>query len=733
MKRMIILSLLGMSCMGMQAATEYVHAADTVKTDTVQSEREADRIVAQTDSIYKSMDMQEVVIEGKTVLRYPDKDVWIVTKELRKRAFNVNEMLGNIPGMYYDRFEKSLEYNGLKNIKILMDGKEKMDGYVGSLAHLRFKQVEITMNPQGHYQDYDVLVNLITIENYEGVEGLLNGNLTLAPKQEDIFRNVGPNGTLTYTRNKFNIAGYYGYNHAWSETKTEIQRHYPDYRLETIDEGKPQQSALSNNHSAWLDMDYDINKKHSVSARYSISHSSSKEFIDYLVHKEYDDPAVDETWRREWTKPENMGDNHAVTAYYRGDFSEWKLYGDFTYNHLKSNNRSYFDEEDGQLLDNRLHNTKDYTRLTLDASRTIKQKNRVNFGYVDVYQKYSTTNGMAYSSAKEYRDRAYASLYRSFTSNWNGSVSGNVELVRDRRMDNYAENQWLWWLSVNTGYFRYKDNRILRFNLGYSCSVSYPNQSQLNSLGYSTGYDVWVTGNPELKTNVSHFLNLNMMYKKLSVNAGLAYSPNQISSVTYENDEATIIQTYKNVNYLRPFGSISYRDGKVICDILNINYEAKVNYTYARYRLDEAGLESKRGDFTGHALLTFSLKKWRFTNASPSLTVQYNDGGYNYFPSSVQSRSRYGMKRFVIFSSAYFCANRLMLDLYYIIPTKWGGYNKTLGETITPTYQVYSQMDTFLSNQHQIQLRIQWMFAKGRQVKKKQNRQVTEGENNRVL
>ena len=39
-----------------------------------------------------------------------------------------------------------------------------------SLHHHRFARVEIIEHPTGKYQGYDVLVNLITVKNYEGMK-----------------------------------------------------------------------------------------------------------------------------------------------------------------------------------------------------------------------------------------------------------------------------------------------------------------------------------------------------------------------------------------------------------------------------------------------------------------------------------------------------------------------------------------------------------------------------------
>ena len=86
--------------------------------------------IADPDSIYKSIDLKEVTISASNLLHHGDKDIWLVTDEMRKNTFDTFSLIGKIPGMYYDKKLKSLLYNNRENVLLLIDGKEKTNGMV---------------------------------------------------------------------------------------------------------------------------------------------------------------------------------------------------------------------------------------------------------------------------------------------------------------------------------------------------------------------------------------------------------------------------------------------------------------------------------------------------------------------------------------------------------------------------------------------------------------------------
>lgn len=681
-----------------------------------------------SDSIAASATIKEVIIEGKRVIQYPDKDVWIITKEMRKNAFNTKAMLGNIPGMYYNYHSGELSYNGQKNIKILMDGKEKPEGYIEDLAHLRFKHVEITPNPQGLYRDYDVLINLITKDNYEGIEGLINTSGSYKPSQEDPMSTIAPNFTFSYTRNKkLNLAIHYDYLYSLQQTESmNIERFYPDYTLKTFKNSGPVETSKSTVHNTWVDADYDFNQNHSISFRYTYANRNPRVKNDFMVEKTFTDENKENTLRRELTTVQDPNKEHIATLYYRGRAKEWKLYGDFNYNYYTSDNDYRFEEEDGQQLYTALHNQKHYTRLALDATRTIKEKTTVNVGYINVFRQYKSQNDITSSSSYEYRNQIYASVSRIFNSQLNGNLHGNAELLRSEYSDNH-ENQWLWSLGGNLRYRFNKSNYFI--NCGYNIRTTYPNQGQLNPIGYQSGYDVWIVGNPNLKANLLHMVKFDVYLGKFSILGGMNYSGNYISNLVTQDETTGIVQSYYNLKYFNPYGGVRFLHNKILFDNrIAFTLNCELNCNFIHYRLKGKNVNSHNTTVSGKANLGMI---WIRSKYSPIFSIQYNDDGYGYrvLP---QGHSKNHLKSLSFIGIANFFNGKLQTSIQYYQPLKIGDSNWRYSEQETPYYSVKIRSDQY-ELRHRLEMKLIWRFATGHQIRKKGNKHITEFENNSLL
>lgn len=688
-----------------------------------------------TDTLVDGGVLKNLVVDGQRVLRYPDKDVWIISRSMRKHASKVVELLGNVPGMFYDRMDKKLFYGSSDNIKILMDGKEKEAGFVENMGHLRFRRVEVILHPQGIYRDYDVLVNLISYEHYEGMELRLKNNTELKPKQDEKLATTMPEATFMYTRDKVNIAAhYYYFYYARQLYSTDIRRVYPDYTLQTFRGDGPVNVNHTIYHNAYIDGDYDINKKHSVSFRYSYTNNRARMTDDFMVEKEFTDPSIDNTFRRELTYTRDHGDNHMATAYYRGEIEGWRLNSDFSYNYYTSDNSYRFDEAGGEQLFSAYSNKKHYTRFNLSAMKSFG-KAVLSGGYINVYRYYKSTDGAAESSSKEFRHNAFASLQYSFCKVLRAGISGNADLIQSR-YDGKSENQWLWAVNANMRYniggdfFNY-------ISLAYGCNVVYPNQAQLNPIGYKTGYGVWVTGNPALKASKNHSLSLSgsqdlCKYIDLNYQVGVSYSGDNIQNVTARDETGRIVMTYRNMERLCPYGKVSllgrYRFGSS-SRWQNIMYMGTLGYSYTRYRLPESDLQADGGKWNG------SIQASYFTDLSERISwgigFKYTDNGIGYNVLSPQQRKKDELRTISLHTNLH-VHNGISMSVSYKCPLKWGGRNISYQETVTPIYATYSTNDMFESN-HIIEFELSWRFETGRETRKKGTSQYIETENNNLL
>lgn len=164
---MRILILLLLTCFVMNAP---IYAANTFKDETD----------AQNDTI-EGKTLDEIVFVQQTVKHEANRDVFTVTKSLRDGAATAAQMLGRVQGMHYDLVSEAVSYMGSTNIKILVDSIEKDDTYVKNLSPKRFSRIEVIHNPAGKYREYNVIINLVTKQNYTGYELFVNESLTITP------------------------------------------------------------------------------------------------------------------------------------------------------------------------------------------------------------------------------------------------------------------------------------------------------------------------------------------------------------------------------------------------------------------------------------------------------------------------------------------------------------------------------------------------------------------------
>lgn len=345
---------------------------EVAKSNIIVSEISADTLQAITtpaDTIHKSLGLKEITVKGRRMIRMPDKDVWFVNKSLRERAFNTVEMLGNIPGMHYVKYDDELTYMGLDKIKILLDGKEKEDGYIRRLANIRYKQVEITLHHQGLYNEYDVLINLVTKENFSGIEGNSNINCKLRPAYEDNTGTARTNQSLTYTYKKINIATEYDFDYRHLERIDEdITRIYPKYSLNAHPWNGPAESFRYRTHTWWIGGDYDINKRHSISVKYRLASQNNCTWADFDTEYAYPTKSV---LRRELTRSNDGLKSQVASLFYNGNIKGWKLYTSVHLNWQNSDNDYRFGDIEHTISYSQFNNSKFYTKIQSSVSKYL--------------------------------------------------------------------------------------------------------------------------------------------------------------------------------------------------------------------------------------------------------------------------------------------------------------------------------------------------------------------------
>lgn len=664
-----------------------------------------------TDSMLSPYDVGEVVIKAKGVRHYADHDTWNVTDLMRKGAFTTNMMLTRISGMRYNSMTGGLEYMGKTNILLLMDGKEKEPGYIGNLANIRFKKVEIYPNPRGRYQNYDVVVNLISYEGYEGVESLLQGKAVLLPSThyDDFVSQENPEGTVTYTRGGWNVATHYQFVHNNTQRSHEMLREEPgDIRIETVSRGVPTYADINNQHSAWIDADYDINKCNSLSAKYSFSHFSKNGHTNYMTQRAMRGTSLNSVSEQAWNRAAST--EHIASLFYRGQWGEhWNAYIDATADFYSADNGyTYFENRScisSALTDNSQHFYRINTDFTYQAGHITW-----NFGTIGISVKNNYRTSGVDAHGHETRYRGYTTFTRDFSHLFTASLGCNVEHTST---DSDDAKQTLFSVHGNASK-RFGEDYVLRLN--YRGLMTRPSQWQLNPTGIFQDSVLYICGNPDLKANISHTVNLNAILNGLTINADYKWSDNAVDKIhTWTGEyiimrDANIKRREMAIRISKLF-NISLPHDKMLLLYANLGY----SYSYASAN----PWSNHKHTFIGDAYV------WWVSNKFPNnIKLSYSRESRIYI--QPQGYDTGGEDGWQLSTSHTFSGGTLYISANWLLPLDWGVRRRLEYALNAPNYKKTSSQDWFSHNQNRITVSILYRFAAGRQVSKKNNIQSVE-------
>lgn len=293
--------------------------------------------------------LDEVVVSAELQKRVGNEDIITFTKKMRDGTKNTGELLGRIPGMFFNPLSSELLYRGTKNVIILVDGVEKNADYVKRLQPGRFEKVVITNMPTGIYSGYDAAINLFTKPTYTGYEGLAMGEGVFATDgrngEDKAAKRARAAGQFTYTREKFNFDFSGGYTFEQTGVADYVSKLYPLNELKetTIEQPfrHPNKNNRSNKYFAEFAFDYDINQRHSLSAKVSLMPSSAHESTYYEMQRIFSSSNICDTIK-EWHNYNISGRlDYRIGVWYRYNYGDWKVNANLTYNRIAY--RSYND------------------------------------------------------------------------------------------------------------------------------------------------------------------------------------------------------------------------------------------------------------------------------------------------------------------------------------------------------------------------------------------------------
>ena len=669
--------------------------------------------------------IEEVTINGSTKENLIDKDVYLVTSDLKTGAANTKDVLSKVKGVNYDRYNNSIKVDGDDNIIILVNGLEKDQEYIKNLAPDRLKKIEIIRDPSGRYalEGYSAVINVILKQDYKGTEFHFSDQLISDPDNEDSNYRLPINNfdaSINYTYNKINIYSTIRHDVMDIAMLSTNNKEY-DSGL-TIDRtpNNDLHNLLFKNTSDNLTVgaDYYINPKHTISYEsnfkgYLFGESSSNEQYNTLYTQ--DGSVINNFDIETNTNSENQSNYHSF--FYIGKFNEKNsLNIDFTYSKYSDIYTNEYFENTVLERTEQGTNDKTNTKFYAELNHTINSKSNVQIGYGNETKSLTNSLITANTDFSELPDGEFSDFnltdlrHKLFAYySWNINKKLGIKLGGAAEISSpevYGE-KLTYFIYQPYADIKYKPIKVLDIRFKYRSSSDYPSISEANPFTYVIDQETVSIGNPLLSPSVKHKLSikLNILNGLASIEPYYHFSENYISQIGTLRDDGIFELTYQNVGRYEHKGikgNLTIPFGKSLFLQTDANfYKSLIEYDNNIHKIDDWRMNSqliyvnkKHGSVGG---LIFQ------NNLSKFITAQ----GYNMWNNDFWG----------LFVQQPFFKKKLNVMVLYMLPVELGMdyYQGSYTETVN-----YSELKTqdmsLLKNV--LLVRVSFRMNKGQSVRK---------------
>ncbi len=208
----------------------------------------------------------EVAAEKSTYLQTIDRKIYYPEKDIAAQTSSASEILQNIPSVSVD-IDGVVSLRGSANITFLINGKpsglmnRSSASFLQQMPANTIERIEIITNPSAKYRP-DGTAGIINIVLKKNTKRGFNGTLITNASTHDRY-----NGSLSlnYNPGKINLFGTYGYRQNW------FPRDGADFRITTDSTGAQtsfeiRSTALGRprSHTANVGLDYALNAKNKI-------------------------------------------------------------------------------------------------------------------------------------------------------------------------------------------------------------------------------------------------------------------------------------------------------------------------------------------------------------------------------------------------------------------------------------------------------------------------------------
>ncbi|MES2590465.1 MAG: outer membrane beta-barrel protein [Bacteroidota bacterium] len=658
--------------------------------------------------------LNEVSVTTSSHENLVDKDVQIVTEELRKGTSDAKGVLDKLNGVEYDRYNNSIKVDNDSKVIILVDGMQKDQDYIKNLPPERLKKIEVIRSPGGRYalEGYSAVINIILKKDYQGMELALFERAMLDPdagKKQEIYAQNNIDATYTYVYNKINVYAKYNSNLNNFNLQTETKKQYDNgITIEKKIHNNDRNliiKELENNYT--IGADYYLNPKHTISFE---SNLTQKPLGYNTVNAAYDVIYnLSGSIINNFALSENTSDVKSTynSVFYEGKLDENNiLNSNFTYSTYSDKySNNYFETSLPAIIQNGTDN-KNSTKFYLEYLHTFKNKTSIQFGYGNTWEKLFNTYFFDTLQSEfnftDTRHKLYS--YYSWQKNKLSVKVGAAAETSLRNIDGQSKSYLI--LQPYTD-VQYKPSQKINFKLKYRVGSNYPNISQINPFTTNIDFQSVQTGNPLLRPEVTHKISLqtNILSGLMSIEPYYHVSNNYIAKTGMLRGDSIFEYNFNNIgNYQHyglqahltvPLGESFFLESDFGTSKSSISYSDRINKINNWVLSSQFIYQSKKNE-------TVAVLKYQ-KNLVKHITAQGYDKGDNDF--------------WIILVQQPFFKKRLSVMFLYFLPVNFGVDFNQGGYTKTDTYVETRSSDiSFLKNMFIIEL--SFRFNKGKSVNK---------------
>ena len=537
---------------------------DTVSTGHVRS----DKFLGTFDLSPDSKMIDGVVVESNSRENTIDKEVQIVTQEMRIGTTDTKDLLAKVTGVSYDRYNSSIKVDNSSNIIILADGVEKNQDYIQNLNPERIKRIEVIRDPGGRYglEGYSAIINVILNKNYIGTELYLYDQLLvdLTPLENNYYLPINRfNASYNYTYNKINIYGSVGGHQNTlglrNETKTMYQNDSVVYENPTSDGPNLLITGRSINYT--VGADYYINPKHTVSFETSVKNfPKSTEVVEqsFLTSVEKDGIEIDSYGFTSNNDEKSNSSNSSL--FYIGKLSNTdRLESSFTFLTYNDDYINSFTQEPSEVRVETGNNNSKIAKFNLEYSKDFSSKFSTQIGYGNYWKHLDNNYTVAGSnpsnetySQTNTRHKFYG--YASYTFNKKLSAKIGIAGETSNFVDDNQDNSYFIFQPLLD--LKYKLSKNLSFKLKYRSRSDYPSVNETNPFEKVINPRTVSIGNPNLTPSVTHKISLrtSILQGLISIEPYYHVSNNYIGQTGRLRTDGIFEFTFNNVGFYQEKG-----------------------------------------------------------------------------------------------------------------------------------------------------------------------------------